>query len=346
MSVAGGAALLQRLYEEGALSYPRSDHDALSEESVEILARVAERHRLPFDGANIPRFHPTAERPHEAVHPLFDAATKINLDIPSRMLSTADRLMHDLTRAWLRRCAEIDFETADTAGLPEWAQELAWIRPATTQRHAALIFEEERAPRARLTLYQPDLIALGVLDVHRLGRPSTLAVHAQHIADRGVLDVNGMTVEGRRLLADSPEVLAIPTTSSTIESIVDGTIGAECPAIMPSTSDITLARLAQVIEYAVPELKPRFARAIEDQALSDSSEFAPSNRETEDDLRRPVFLWPWLTLAEEEQSVERIDDRKRQEELRRREEERERMEAPAETSLPQPGGGHAAPLLR
>lgn len=327
MKMSAGAAVLQKLYEDGASSYPRSDNDALSDASVEVLAHVAERHRIPFDGSAIPRFTPSAAHPHEGVHPTVEGAATIDLTIPTRMLSPADRVLQCITRSWLRQGSDLGVEIAATAHLPPWAQSIPWTRP-TAQTPAALLFDGERHPERSLTIYPLGAVALRLLSDEGLGRPSTLAAHADHLAERGMFDANGLTIKGRQALQHAPTALASPEVSRRVEAIVDGrdvTTGVE--AISPqSRGNGLLMLVGRVIEGALPEMKPRFAQAMQKAVDADGTSSASSSRvsarEDEADLTpmpMPMgFRWPWCEM-ETDADAERALREQRQLEREQRE---------------------------
>lgn len=323
MSIGGGAQLMQHLYENGSISYPRSDNDALSEAALDDLSRIAERHRIGFDGgAVIPRFVPSAQHPHEGVHLLTDASSRVDLTIPTRMLSTEDRTLQCLARSWLRQAVEIEVDVPETAHLPAWAQALSWSRPGAGTP-AALLYDDEVQPSMKLTAYSKQGIALHLLADEGLGRPATIAVHADHLAERNAIGPEGLTQRGRHLLRAAPVALARPETARRIEAIIDGR---EDPAAVlmpgePRTSALPLVGNALVA--AMPTLMPDFEKALAkslrqlssvthdraDQSLAPAS---PSDeREGRDDApkRWPLtFRWPWVPEDEPIGVVEKTDD--------------------------------------
>ncbi len=320
MSIGGGAQLMQHLYEGGSISYPRSDNDALSDAALDDLSRIAERHRIGFDGgAAIPRFVPSAQRPHEAVHLLADASARVDLTIPTRMLSPEDRVLQCLARSWLRQGVDIEMEIPETSHLPAWAQALPWSRPSA-DTPSVLLYDDEVQPSMKLTAYSKQGIALHLLADEGLGRPATIAVHADHLAERNALGTEGLTPRGRNLLRAAPAALAQPETARRIEAIFDGR---EDPALVrmpgePSTSALPL--VGNAIVAAMPTLMPDFEKALAKSLRQLSTALEPEARppsrvygeaeQEEAPKRWPIaFRWPWAPVEAPADEVEQaVDD--------------------------------------
>lgn len=326
MSIGGGAQLMQRLYEGGSISYPRSDNDALSDAALDDLARIAERHRINFDGGvAIPRFVASAQHPHEAIHLLADASARVDLTIPTRMLSPEDRVLQCLARSWLRQGVDIEMEIPETSHLPAWAQALPWSRPSA-DTPSVLLYDDEVQPSMKLTAYSKQGIALHLLADEGLGRPATIAVHADHLAERNAIGTEGLTPRGRNLLRAAPAALAQPETARRIEAILDGR---EDPALVrvpgePSTSALPL--VGNAIVAAMPTLMPDFERAlakslrqlstVPEPDVRASSSVSDGRAEHEEVPKRwPIaFRWPWAPVEapadEVEQAVADLDEKR------------------------------------
>lgn len=288
MSMASGAHILQTLYESGSISYPRSDAEAVSPATAAMLAGVAERFGVDFDPGRLPVFAVSEQTPHEALHPLNEAARVAQLNIPTRMLNPADRVLQAMTRSWLRRGSALVVDRPEVSTLPAWAQALQWSRPADSA--SPLWFDAERHVEPGLMVYSAEMIALQNLMVADLGRPSSLASHATHAGERGVVSSDGLTFTGRTLLAHAPPELRSPANAKSIEeAIVDPR-----PAGEATNANPLMQRLAAVFERVLAPLKPRFARAL---VQSESHDDVEAPVAATDAIRSTVsarrFVWPW-----------------------------------------------------
>ncbi len=212
---------IQRLYERGSLSYPRTESDGLTDTTLDTLRPMMARFSPSSRGSGeIPRFA-EEEGAHEALHPMPEVLHGIDLTISEWMLDLDDQLVHRIARNLLRCMAPIRVQEPQTVGgIPVWAQELPWSRPAAGTLKA-LLEPEERAPRGGVTLYEADEIAFRALQSAGLGRPSSIVGHAEHAAERGVVNADGLSTEGESLLAHAPPEIADPSTSRYIERVID-----------------------------------------------------------------------------------------------------------------------------
>jgi len=182
-------SIMQDLYENGRLSYLRTDTHALGHSGVQSMTALAQRHGLRVDP---PEPKPQGAFAHEALHPLdmdLDLrADPRDLGAPEALLALAGRALvasamppakvvrhtidpKALAKHFSNRGIEIE-----GLGLAVWKdtiEQAGWMRLIRPQRHPASL-------RWRPTTSQ--LIQL-MLD-HELGRPSTFINHARSIIRR------------------------------------------------------------------------------------------------------------------------------------------------------------------
>lgn len=239
------AEQVQRLYERGTISYPRSDSRDIGAESGAALERLVPRFagtRPPSKGV---RSRDTAPHAHEAIHPLAPVVRRLDLGIPEWMLDGDDRTVHRLARHWLRCLAPIAVDRPSTDRLPEWARDLAWTRPAGGTPKA-LLFPEDTGRESEFVPYPPAEIAFRALMTANLGRPSSQVDHAEHAAARGWIAHGRLSKTGRSLLEATPEALADPATSHAIETALES---------KHTTSPNALA-LAEAALFQSPRMAP------------------------------------------------------------------------------------------
>lgn len=202
---------LQRLYEKGKLSYPRTDSTKLEQHSCETLNLLAQKYRI--NNFNIDFFkneirennfyNGHSQNGHTALIPLVN---DIDFLAPLKNLTLDDQVLSLLTRNLLRRGQQnrkikisegkiINFSS-------EWEDliKMTKIQPLIFNKTSFIensskitILNDNVMPLGSiigtsiinghiLRTKANDLIALSVMNKYNIGRPSTLGLHASKIA--------------------------------------------------------------------------------------------------------------------------------------------------------------------
>lgn len=306
MSLAGAAAnMVQRLYERGLLSYPRSRSRASTEGTVDAVHALAARHGVPVERA-LARGEgtPDAEHGHEAVSVRGRALSDINLDIAEWVLSPEDAALQRIARHNVRCGLELPYEVPDVSDLPDWARDLQWARLAPSVKPCLATAEEAR-PVAGMTIYDPAEIALRGLLAAGLGRPSSVVAHARRFAERGYVDEHGLTPRAHELASEIPAALLDPAFSRGVERLL-----AEDEASEVDSGDPESLQVAGLVARALqlePQVRIRVFAALSEanrgvDAEETSAAPGPAPRREED--TRPKRLRPRLGWAWEDEDVE------------------------------------------
>lgn len=207
---------MQRLYENGKMSYPRSASPAMTGDGLSCVDNIADHHGVRFDAARPPKFSRNSRHAHEAPRPL-----RADVDISSPLLiMSPDQAALSLIARHLLACGQPHaLHRPDPASLPSWAAGLSferkvclWLRP-WPRRKAVTGFRTRPREEAMMRL----------LLKHNLGRASTQVLHAIKFAGRDLLDEKmRMTDKARAWIELTPAVLLDPTTSASIEALIDG----------------------------------------------------------------------------------------------------------------------------
>lgn len=306
MSVLGVAAhMVQRLYERGMLSYPRSRSRASTEVTVDSVHALAARHGVAIDRALARGEVATgAENGHEAVSVRGRALTDINLDMAEWVLSPEDAALQRVARHTVRCGLELPYEVPEVSRLPDWARDLEWSRLSPTVA-ACLATAEEARPVAGMTIYEPEEIALRGLLAAGLGRPSSIVAHSRRFAERGYVDEHGLTERAHALAAEIPQALLDPAFSRGVEQVL-----AEDDASEADSGDPESLQVAGLVARALqlePQVRVRvFAALREANRAVDADETSatpvPVRQKQEDS--RPKRLRPRLGWAWEDEDVE------------------------------------------
>lgn len=207
---------MQRLYENGSMSYPRSSSPAITGDGLSCIAQIADNSGVRFDESRVPKFSRNGRHAHEAPRPL-----KSDVDITKPLLvMSPDQAALSLIARHLLACGQPHaLHRPDPAGLPEWAKGLQferkvcqWLRPWP-----------RRAAVTGLRMRSKEEAMLKILLKHNLGRASTQVMHAVKFAGRDLIDDKFLlTDKAQQWMERTPAVLLDPKTSASIESLING----------------------------------------------------------------------------------------------------------------------------
>jgi DNA topoisomerase-1 len=218
---------MQRLYENGRMSYPRSSAHAITGDGLAFVSKIADSHAVKFDAQRLPAFARRGRHAHESPRPL---SGRVDISSALLLLSPDEAVLSLLARHLLACGQPHHLHKPEPSKLPELARGMKlqrkvcqWLtpwprRPATTTLRERPMEE----------------IALELLIANKLGRPSTLISHAQKFASRGLLDDQArLSARGRSWLEQTPEVLLDARTSARIEQMIDASAEAADPSSAP-----------------------------------------------------------------------------------------------------------------
>lgn len=216
------AGSMQRLYESGRMSYPRSSANGITAQGAARIARIADRNGVRIDVDRIARFdaNGTKKHAHESAHPL---GVEVDLSTPILLLSQEEAVLSMLARHLVACGQPHVFQMPNSRELPAWAQQLVqegvvfkrkvnlWLNPWP-----------RRKAEAGMRPVSPAEQALALLLENDLGRPSTQVAHAIKFAARGLLDEQmRLTEKAKAWIAASPSILLDPRVSSRIEKLIE-----------------------------------------------------------------------------------------------------------------------------
>ena len=215
---------LARLYLDGKTSYSRTSSMGLSAEGVSIVTHAAEQCGVGviFDPLRLPMVEEDNEQAHEVQRPTMEGvnrAIEIMRADPA-ILSEEDFCLAEMTRQLIACGANVRVETPDLDDYPAWTRELDWQRP--TDASAAFLLQSGTDMESGYYPYPVDLIALDQMLKYGLGRPSTLAGHAEKFAGRNLYQPEtGLTEKGMQWVGMTPDIFLWPETSVAIEAVLD-----------------------------------------------------------------------------------------------------------------------------
>ena len=200
IGIEDASRLLQEMYENGEISYPRTSVRAYTGMGVEATARLAQvRAILGFQRKTVPQMESGA---HEAIRLVGDRTAPDLMRPPRLAARITDGVRTIIGRRMVESGIPVGREVGQCAGLPPWAEGARIVRdtlrtrPGWSPAPPASMSVRERSPAAALVAAMADA---GV------GRPSTYARHASRFLSTGwVDDALRLTDVGREVLDSVP----------------------------------------------------------------------------------------------------------------------------------------------
>jgi len=180
---------MQKLYEEGKMSYPRSDSAQLSNESSKGLKIIARNNGMNYtlpDGCDASDMEQGA---HESPHPI-DTDIDISLDVTT--LSEEDAVMSIIARNHLlsgNKALRAFVSKPDLASIDPALRNIPWQRV----EYANLPWNIEQNSTAEESLFlrkNSERIVLDAMSEAGIGRPSTYVNHVRKFLEKGMVDNN------------------------------------------------------------------------------------------------------------------------------------------------------------
>lgn len=227
-SLEAASQSLQRLYEAGRLSYPRSAASAVTAQGLATLQRIATDHGVRFDAERVAVFSRQGRHAHESPRPMTE---KVDMSSPLLVLTKDEAALALLTRQLMSCGQPHAMYYPEPSQLPKWAAGLnferkvcQWLRPWP-----------KKAMEPGIRLFSKEEMALQMMLANQLGRPSTLVFHAMKFATRALLDEQGqLSAKGKDWLRQTPALLRDPRTSAQIERVIDSCVEDGPGAVPPS----------------------------------------------------------------------------------------------------------------
>lgn len=214
-TVEEAAQALQRLYEAGLLSYPRSTSNAVSGDALACVAEIADVAGAKFDASRVDSFVRASRHATESARPL---TAKVDITKPLLMMPTDQAVLSMITRHLLACGQPHAVHRPDPSAVPEWARGVGLERKASQW----LCPWPKRSLETGIRHIPVEEAVLRMLMKYQLGRPTSQVRHALLFAQQGFLDQRlRLTSKAREWVAGAPEVLLDPRTSSALEELVN-----------------------------------------------------------------------------------------------------------------------------
>lgn len=221
------SASMQRLYEAGKLSYPRSMANAVRKSSLDCLKDIASKHNLQqnFNTELVAAIDEDVSSDgfsaHESPRPLHSDLVIAN---PLRLLQFDHAVLACITRNLMLCGLDLYKLTPDKREFPEIIRHLDWHR---IQYPSALPWQyrqsntanpssmSELALKSRRTL---EISLLERMNREKIGRPSTQINHVQRFLDKELMSDGHLNEKGLAWFGRTPSVFLSSESSNLIES--------------------------------------------------------------------------------------------------------------------------------
>ncbi len=218
LDIGAVADLLQRMYEAGDISYPRTSSHGLTEAGIESVARLARlKGLIAFKRDLLPRLPPNT--PHEAIRVLNEVRLRsLEINKPLKLHDNdRDAALSFIARRTLEAGMVIQRDYPDTSNAPAWVKDVTWCRDT---RRTVLPWRYPERPEACSRDIKAALVE-AMVD-NGIGRPSTYASHAAKFSERELVDYKfDVTAKGRDWLESAPAPLKSVETSARIEAVLE-----------------------------------------------------------------------------------------------------------------------------
>jgi len=202
---------MQRLYESGALSYPRSSARAHHKNALDCLTRIAQS-----NGVSGTDFSGLPIAGHQDVHESPRPLVMVDISMPLKLLHFDDAVLAVITRNLIKSGIKTQKNSPDTSHLPMWAKNLPWQQLT----HAPYPWHEHKMDDSVVRVPK-DIALLKMLARLNLGRPSTQIEHVVKFTSRDLLrDDMVLNEKGMQWLKATPPVLLKAENSIRIESMI------------------------------------------------------------------------------------------------------------------------------
>jgi len=212
---------LQRLYEAGRMSYPRSGSRGMSKGVMRKLAKILKQSGYKFDEEAVKEKAP--DDVHDAPYPIGRVEVQRNPVREGHEEGLRTMIGRDIVRSGQRHVIEVAGASSIKSFLinqgfstvvAEHVAGLHWRREDGPRYPG-----QETWPESSIVTRRPDTVVLETAITAGLGRPSTWAKHVDAFMSRGlVTDDLALTGKGEDWIAGSPAELLDPRISVAIEN--------------------------------------------------------------------------------------------------------------------------------
>lgn len=213
--------LLQKMYEDGEISYPRSTSRSFSAAAADRIARLASLRGIQaFRRSNLPIASSEGRmQGHEPVHIVSEQLLR-RLDL-GKPLALHEDLQSAAASLIARRCIEAGVQVMEEhpslEGLPAWARRVDWYR---VKSKPPLPWASAAAP---IEVWSPQGALVRAMVGIGIGRPGTWAAHAERAVARRLVDQSTkLTPRGEALLAQAPPELRDVAEAAQLEAALNG----------------------------------------------------------------------------------------------------------------------------
>lgn len=213
--VDAASEIMQRLYESGRMSYPRSSANALTRDALACLELNCDRANIRqyFDWNIIAKMENTRHA-HESPRPMV---TNVDIGVPLHLMPPDEASLALITRNLVLSGMICQRQFPDTFKLPEWARALDWNRLKKQP-----VPWREPDIETGIQYFAPEAAALRVLVNQRLGRPGTQVGHALRFCHRNLADDTlTLTDKGRAWVDATPDALLGDQFSTETERMIE-----------------------------------------------------------------------------------------------------------------------------
>ncbi|MBO9428420.1 DNA topoisomerase [Sulfitobacter sp. R18_1] len=247
------ATSMQRMYESGQMSYPRSSAKGVSKGASSRLARMIKK--TGFRGKAERLAEKEETEVHDAPYPIGDVDVskdprKLGDDHGVRTMVAREFVKSSVSRERQLAASKKIYDFLKSEGfsdtVAEYISKLQWTREIGPRFPGEKSFQESGIERR-----MPETVLLEKAVKIGLGRPSTWSKHIDNFMSRGLCDEDlNLTEKGKEWVAKSPPELLDPRVSKAIEAACERVL----PGMMDADGQEPWSVLAEkIVAGALPE---------------------------------------------------------------------------------------------
>lgn len=217
---------MQRLYESGRLSYPRSGSKGMSSSVSKKMQDIIKKSGYRYDNKKVEDKNPNET--HDSPYPIG----KIDVNKNPEKLGSDEGVRTLIARNLVKTGIGIKKQTADAKKITKSLAEnsipndvIKIVIEAEWTREQSLKYpDRESWPESKIITRRSDVVLLEAAVEQGLGKPSTWANHIENFMSQGLVDDHlNLTSKGEFVTQNSPPALLDPRMSAAIEKACEQT---------------------------------------------------------------------------------------------------------------------------
>jgi DNA topoisomerase-1 len=239
--------LVQKSYELGILSYPRSMNRVIEGQSYEFLTKMARDASLPWVPSAASRHVAVQERGHPAPAPI----AALSITKPLKVLAPPEAAAAVIGRRLVECGTHVEIVRPFAQKPTSPLRDVVFSRPVTP-----LPWQVKAGEASSVTQLAPDLLLIERMGEAEIGRPSTMVSHADKVGKRNQLEDYKLAPEIRLRLKMLPQEWRDPGLCRMVDALDTGAVAASPEALVDAMLRVAGEKTYNIASAAVGDRPP------------------------------------------------------------------------------------------